>query len=497
MLRIRISFVQMINFMKRKSFISAFSLILLMILMLQTRKKLDVQANSLYLAQFVSECDQNCLDVEKDLLKLAWKNRLNADMMEKSITNEGDLEIFYKLCKTIYVEKRTITFGILGGSASRTRENPTYYSTVAVFVEKLFNVNVEIVNRAIGGMPSVVSAYCLQSMLNVSNIDILLVEFAINDNVAASDIRGRSIEDLIRHFNSLPFREQPFIIFANLISTRILYDPETPNCFNVEEEYFNPVARYYNVAAVSWKRTICDKTHQNLTGFQPSDLSSSDMNHPSENGHLQLGYMISYLLLKLYKSYKPAKITSDFKVHDSPYVKNTSSTNVPLDSRVWLAHPACFIIKHDFEERCNNENNNIHICLEEMRGFEIEKERAKVILVNKDTRGFLKFHCSIDEDMFNLQKRLRVGFTFIMDTEILSPKIIQLKIFYKNISYLSENVDLPPHKYHIGQTFESRPVDLIAREFYVVIQPVNNKTNAFNLNLLALLVGLEDDIDKN
>ncbi|CAH1791226.1 unnamed protein product [Owenia fusiformis] len=439
---------------------------------------------------------QTIAQVEKNLIRLAKDVDITQNMMEKSITHFGDVSKFHRLCKEIFLKQRKISIAILGGSASAsfhtTSKTKRYFDHVAIFLEEIFNVEIEIVNESLGGTQSIMSSYCLQNMLNVTNVDIILLEFAINDNFAHVNLRGRTIEDLVRHLKSFPCKEQPYVIFANLISTQILFSNLTKfeNCTTVEDEYFNAVAKYYNIAAVSWKNQICEKTHKSMIGFKFDDISKPDKNHPTLKGHAQLGYMISFLLLRLYKMFQqnPSGKSLNTKIPNNL----TTMLTKPIDPRVWLANPACFMIKHDIEQMCNNKNNNVYICLKERKSFRFEQIRNIPGIYSNTPKGYLKFQCVVNKETFKNRKKIKIGFAY--RAPLLETTYLKLNVFSKNTSYLSENILFPLCVFYVTRTYESNEIlTLTGREFTVEFKPVATEKDNFKLYLVALLIGFVDD----
>ncbi|CAH1798346.1 unnamed protein product, partial [Owenia fusiformis] len=106
---------------------------------------------------------------------------------------------------------------------------------------------VVINNQFIGGTQSVIYSYCLRSCINVTSTDILLMEFALNDDVQGVTRSG--MEELVRNIKSLPLAEQPFSMMTNFIVPYKLFGRRNPKCLSIEEVLFNPIAIHYDVTS--------------------------------------------------------------------------------------------------------------------------------------------------------------------------------------------------------------------------------------------------------
>jgi lysophospholipase L1-like esterase len=187
-----------------------------------------------------------------------------------------------------------IKIGVVGGSisAGRKLENAThesYHGIVSAWWNKQF-ASATLVNGAMPSLGSSYFAYCYNKHIP-DDLDVIFVEFSVNDGSVFPDERGagdtvntRHMELLIRNLLQMP--SQPAVVLISFFSFR------ADHYFDGQEAHL-PVANYYDIPYISLKNVYFD----HLVRF-PDDknrIFSDDNVHANKYGHqIMADFIIHY-----------------------------------------------------------------------------------------------------------------------------------------------------------------------------------------------------------
>ncbi|MCL6459473.1 MAG: SGNH/GDSL hydrolase family protein, partial [Gorillibacterium sp.] len=181
-------------------------------------------------------------------------------------------------------EEMTIAFiggSVTEGAGASDGENTSYRAITCRYLEQRFPaVAFTFINAAIGGTDSVYGAYRLgQDVLQYGPIDLLFVEFAVNDAGNRSESL-RAMEGIVRHAKRItPQTDICFLYMANKtgleqfcangrVQNNIYHHEE------VAEHYQLPsvsiaLAIYRRIAAglIEWEQISGDEVHPNDAGY--------------------------------------------------------------------------------------------------------------------------------------------------------------------------------------------------------------------------------------
>jgi lysophospholipase L1-like esterase len=183
-------------------------------------------------------------------------------------------------------EGKSVTLGYFGGSITTGvgSSNPDALSyralTTAWFKAQYPGAKISEANAAIGGTGSVIGASRIDKDLIPSHPDLVLIEFAVNDNGADRDTLGRAMERIIRTLRTrLPDTD---ILMVYTMQADRMYDfyksGETPDSV----VYHQPVAEHYGCSSVNVGQELFNQIHSGKATWK--DLAP-DTCHPSDAGY--------------------------------------------------------------------------------------------------------------------------------------------------------------------------------------------------------------------
>ncbi|XP_070554468.1 uncharacterized protein [Ptychodera flava] len=225
----------------------------------------------------------------------------------KSFANEGNIQKLEALLREVLYTGRKINIGVVGSSMSMAKSCSTenifgkcmYAETVARWLHLMTEAQVELHNVALDSANSEYYAWCLQPHLDVSNMDIILVEFAgVDYDIQDVYVRnsyvdtGRPLEDLTRQI--LSSANAPFPIYINFPSIREI---RNKNCINSEYYSQKLLAKHYFVTSVSWNVPFCPKLWH--PKFLMSDVVDYDGQNPTAHVHKQIALLLVNTFRKL------------------------------------------------------------------------------------------------------------------------------------------------------------------------------------------------------
>jgi lysophospholipase L1-like esterase len=253
-----------------------------------------------------------------NLTSLETYNELYEEKYDRSMAYKGSsTRIKNKFKQALSGEH--IKIGIVGGSISAGRKledaiKESYHGIVSNWWNKQFP-NTTVVNGAMPSLDSSYFAYCYNKHIP-NDLDIVFVEFSVNDGSVFPDERGsgdiantRHMELLIRSLLQMP--KTPAVILVSFFNFR------ADHYFDGQEAHL-PVANYYNIPYISLKNVYFDY----LVRFPDSkDILFSDDNvHANKYGHQMMADFIIHYFGEQLKM-----IDSPSTVDDLPLIDMWSS----------------------------------------------------------------------------------------------------------------------------------------------------------------------------
>jgi hypothetical protein len=192
--------------------------------------------------------------------------------------------------------EQPLRIGILGGSVSIRwvdhsfdNESTTFQSTLS----KLFNYSrIEVYNGAIGGTGALLPAGCLSAIFGDLALDIVILEFAINEI---------EVNYLMRLVEQLQYRFNNNIQIILLSITSRLLKIRNPSYLNMGLSANKEVAKRYSLIRFDWS-SLADKGF-NIT-YQPKEIwADADEQHPVVTGRDWIQYSVGATLKDIYDRY--------------------------------------------------------------------------------------------------------------------------------------------------------------------------------------------------
>ncbi|XP_077869826.1 uncharacterized protein LOC144362324 [Saccoglossus kowalevskii] len=210
-------------------------------------------------------------------------DELNVDeaMLDRAILGRKYAETLERLKNTIVnilFTGKTFKIGILGASISAgaylSDIDLMYANIYSKLMEEVFGTPVVVFNGAVGACGSNYFSYCGPAHLELDQMDLILVEFAVNDNLETADAHER----MIRYALQLP--NHPQLLYVHFMLGKMMR--ELGRCFNAEAFVLTPMSKHYNLPSISFRKAVCPALNYSSDRiFTPGD----NYNHPSEVGH--------------------------------------------------------------------------------------------------------------------------------------------------------------------------------------------------------------------
>lgn len=145
------------------------------------------------------------------------------------------------------------------------------------------NGKVRYMNEGVSGTDSAFGAARVQDHLLNNNVDLVILEFAMNDQWLETNVRKRSYEGVIRQIEADSKRG----ILALYVNERTA--PQKGQQYEQQ-----PICEYYHIPFVSWK-DCANKEFNNKPNWD-SWFDGSEGVHPNNDGHAQIA---KYIIEKL------------------------------------------------------------------------------------------------------------------------------------------------------------------------------------------------------
>jgi hypothetical protein len=199
----------------------------------------------------------------------------DSEAVKRSVVVDGDhgrLAAFFKKL----LSGQDVTIGYIGGSITAgalvSSQDKCFAERLAQFLRNMFNnSHITILNAGIGATNSRFGCSRIQEDLLDENPDLVVVEFASNDNPYDEFTTTASMEGMVRQCLKRP--ETAVIIFNTF---NILSDTTV-------QELFKKIADHYNVPMINFENGIWPLIESGKIRW--SSIGADDI-HPNDMGHL-------------------------------------------------------------------------------------------------------------------------------------------------------------------------------------------------------------------
>ena len=200
-------------------------------------------------------------------------------------------------CKKKFVLERFGRIAFIGGSITAA---PGWRDSVCAYIEREFpHTRFEFINASVGGTNSTFgSARLDEDIFNKGKIDLMFLEFVVNDNMAISSDNNPSLamEGIIRHARHKNPELDIFVLyFADKSNVQEFKKGERPHTISLHDE----VTKYYNITVLNLAKSIAVSVEANDFCWEQF---SSDLCHPTAFGHGQYARAITAALQSAWRS---------------------------------------------------------------------------------------------------------------------------------------------------------------------------------------------------
>lgn len=185
-------------------------------------------------------------------------------------------------------EVRIAAFGgsITTGFNADPKSTKSWASLVGAWWKEkgsLYNSNVKFMNEGVSGTDSAFGVARVKQHLIDNKADLVILEFAMNDQWLETNVRQRSYEGVIRQLEENSERG----ILALFVNER--FSPQKGQQYEQQ-----PICEYYHIPFVSWK-DCANKEYNNSPNWD-SWFSGQEGIHPNNEGHAKIA---EYIIAKL------------------------------------------------------------------------------------------------------------------------------------------------------------------------------------------------------
>ena len=217
-----------------------------------------------------------------------------AQAADRALNRSGDpgrMDAFLRKCAA----GGEVRIGFIGGSitegAMATASPNRYAARFCAFLGRSFpGTSFTEVNAGIGATNSLYACSRIQTDLLGRFPDLIVLEFAVNDNQGDSAGVTATMEGLIR--KSLAATYAPVLLFHTM----------NRNGDSLNHRYQERLARYYDLPVVSLRSAMWPEMRM---GRLSADAFLTDGVHPNDDGHLACAYLLSQAITRAYSSWDP------------------------------------------------------------------------------------------------------------------------------------------------------------------------------------------------
>ncbi|XP_070536109.1 uncharacterized protein [Ptychodera flava] len=231
------------------------------------------------------------------------------------------------------MKERPLKMGVAGGSISAGRK--IYASFFADTMKSALGVPVEIHNGAIGGTDSRFGTYCFGALVNMTELDIVLWEYAVNDYLKG--VGPWAQEEFSRTILDLP--NSPQLIYVNFLHGVTMH---RNSCESNEINGSRPLSEHYNVPSIRTADAICNIVkYGNFT-----DLVMSRRNgHPSPKYHKMTGVFLVEFFARVLDNLLSTLTLKPIEDVKHLYVSSPKARNLkPIFTKVPILKPKCWTV---------------------------------------------------------------------------------------------------------------------------------------------------------
>lgn len=152
---------------------------------------------------------------------------------------------------------------------------------------KEYGANVKYMHEAVSGTDSAFGAARAQFHLLDNNVDLVFLEFAMNDQWLEASVRNRSYEGIIRQIEN-GSEAGIFALFVN--------EKNPPQSSQQKEQ--QPICEYYHIPFVSWKDCLFATDKKDFEGF----FDGEEGVHPNNAGHAKIAEYMTAKLETVWKN---------------------------------------------------------------------------------------------------------------------------------------------------------------------------------------------------
>lgn len=209
-------------------------------------------------------------------------------LLQRSVPVRGNgyrLSRFFAKCARGGIVRIGFIGGSITGGARASNGLLRFSSRLAVFLNRLYPQTIFAeANAGIGATNSRFGCSRVQEDLLDQGPDLIVIEFAVNDDYTDTASTARAIEGLLRHcLASNP--DVPVLLFQTMAQT----GP------HANHEVQDSLARHYGVPVVSYYDALWPWVAENRIPW--TSLSADDV-HPNDTGHLACAYLLYAFLRK-------------------------------------------------------------------------------------------------------------------------------------------------------------------------------------------------------
>lgn len=202
-------------------------------------------------------------------------------ILSRAIVEAGNnhrLADFLRKCDSGADVKIGFIGGSITGGASATSASRRYSSRLCEFLGKYFpTARIHEINAGIGATTSRFACSRMQEDLLSAKPDLIVIEFAVNDDAGDTAASAATMEGLVRQ--GLQHADVPVLLF------------QTMNMAGDSANHLSQlrVARHYGLPVIGYKQAIWPLV---ASGDIPWEMLSPDVVHPNDVGHLIGGYLL-------------------------------------------------------------------------------------------------------------------------------------------------------------------------------------------------------------
>jgi lysophospholipase L1-like esterase len=202
-------------------------------------------------------------------------------VLARSIVSTGNL---YRMASFIDKARSgsSLKIGCIGGSitfgTAASSDGARYINRLQDFLQRAFSKSTfSVVDAGIGATNSRFGCSRVQDDLLVQNPDLIIIEFAVNDDPGDSVLTIQSIEGLVRQ--CLKYGSAPVIMLFTMNNAGD----------TVISHWHAIIGNHYCLPVISYRNAMWPFI---ADGQMLWSLISADNVHPNDNGHLIIGYLL-------------------------------------------------------------------------------------------------------------------------------------------------------------------------------------------------------------